>query len=573
MQDGELGRLLALAEQPPPPVMEELEALRRRKAAQLRARGGRLQEGLAVRLCVGALVDEVRGTGDGRGEALELGDQVVEAFGIEEVVVAMRTHHVGGGGAQDGGRGVGAPDVLLVFFECEEAADARRQLLGGDVWVQIGDRRRLVPVRSALPHLDCRTVEVVIYRLPYEFAREGAVEAILEDAGYGPDRVSVQAVFLGDLPAVGGRVRRMGNIEVIVALVRAPSDDPILRRLGRTFYAGWGVTADIRVRAWRGQRDPLVLPPSAGGGAGPVPPPPPPPPRPGPQPRVGEGRDSAQVSPPPPPRAGAQPRVGEGRGSAQVPPPPPPPPGASRARGQGCQQGGSVSPPRAAMTGPGAAREQRPSGGAGVAGASGPQPMEVGVHVPDCSLAESCVSFLEDRVEGISHETIQAVVASVAGQHSSAWAGCAWGTTVPEWCAAAMVDEVRARCPSAVVTLPARLERAASPPPVGDTGPRGTQVLEPREWPEPSGSAGVGGGGAPSGRAATGAGTGVWGRGAASILRLHSRSLPGEGGGLSAAQGGALPRRNPPRAARGQPVAYPSLGTSSPRRVAAGARS
>ena len=548
-------------------VAGQLEVLLQRGAPGLRARGERLQDGLAVQLGVGELADQVRGTGDGRQEAYELAAQVVARCGVGTALQSVATHarrgvHSGGGG---GGREQrhGAPDVQLFFSPGDEGADARRRLLDGPVHVEVGGRQQLVPIRSVVPHLSRDTVQVVMYRLPPRYAVEGAVEVVLQAAGYGPDRVSVQAVFLGDLPAACHPwLRGVGNADVIIALVSAPVDDPWLRFLPRTLYAGWDVRADIRVRTWAAQRDPLVPPPlSPRTGHHPAPCPPRPP---------SGGGLQAGVRPPSPPLP-TQPPVQSSRPQSSQPPlwrPPPPllshglavapylPFAGAPVMDPAGRSPSSMPPPPA--------RDAEPGVGGGE-GVGGPEPMAVGVCVPDCPLAEACFAFLEDWVEGMDHEMGLAIVAGVAGEHGSAWAGCAEGRVVPEWCQRAMLMAVRARCPAAVVTRPARIEwegpppplhvvvgRAATPASVG--GPAREGPLEPPD---------VGGGSsAPRAAAAGACAVGV----ARGPRVSRDPRLAGSRLATLASPGRA------PHQARGQPMSYRSQGASPPRVAVVGRR-
>lgn len=446
--------------------------------------------------------------------------------------------------------------MQLMFTPGDEGADARRRLLADSVRVQVGGRQQLVPVRSVVPHLSPDTVQVVIYRLPHQYAVEGAVEAVLQAAGYGPDRASVQAVFLGDLPvACRPWAREVGNADVIVALVSAPAADPWLQFLPRTLCAGWGVRADIRVRTWAAQRDPYV-----------------------PQPQPPRVAHHPVFSPPaPPPGFGAR---------TVVQPPPllsPQQPQVQSSRPQSSQQplfhalstvpcvpatgGSTVDPVERPLwpvpTPP--ARGAEPGSG-GVQGVGGPEPMAVGMRVPDCPLAEACFAFLEDWVEGMDHDVGLAIVAGVASEHGSAWAGCAGGRVVPEWCQRALLMAVRARCPAAVVTWSARLERGGSPPPshvvvgrVATPAPVGRPV--PEGPPAPPGRAGLGGGGSVP-RTALGGARPVGVSGGARVSRDPRLAGPRLATLASA--------RHVPRQARGRPVSCQLQGAGSPHVAVAG---
>jgi len=431
--------------------MRGLDELWRRGAGPLGTRGERLQDGLAVRLGVGELVDQVSRTGDRAADALALVGQVVTRCGLQGHVRCTAPHRRTRGGT---------PDQLLVFHDRDDAADARRALLEeGLVGVQLGGREVRVGVQACLPHLDPDTTVITIYRLGFEYAREGVVEAILAAAGYGPESASVQAAFIGDLPAScipwAGGPSPIGRADVIIAYVRAPPGDALLERLPRTFEQGWDdPPVDIRVRTRYCRQDPLAPEGQQHDGqrGGTALPPP------GIQPVQGLGgqRSGSFDGPPPPPALPPRPRydplgMGGGgsapRGTARVPcdAQPPAPPRTAQPL---------PMPPDRAVRG-GMQREAATSRTAPRA-----TPMEVEPEVPEGALAEACFALLEDYCEGVQHSDCRAIVAAVARQHQGAWEACAHGSRVPAWCQSALVTAAQARCPDAVISLPGQLEQA-----------------------------------------------------------------------------------------------------------------
>lgn len=508
--------------------MRSLDVLWRRGVEPLRTRSERLQGGMAVRLNVGELVDQVSRTGDRAADAFALVGQVVTRCGLQGHVRCVAPHRRTRGGT---------PDQVLVFHDRDDAADARRALLEmGLVDARLGDLQVRVSVQSCLPHLDPETTVVTVYRLGFDFAREGAVEAILAAAGYGPESVSVQAAFIGDLPAAclpwAGGPCPIGRADVIVAYVRAPPGDELLQRMPRSFEQGWDdPTVDVRVRTRYCRQDPLAPEgqqhegpggrlqerggPAVGSQHWVVTQPPHPPPPPPPQPHL----------PPPPPQPRYDP-LGLGGGSSAR--------GGATAASRVPHRSGdrpSAAPVQVRPHGDGPGRESLPGTDA-CRGGRGPAPMEVASVVPEGALAEACFAMLEDYCEGLQHSDCCAIVAAVAQQHGSAWEACAHGRGVPGWCADALLAIAHARCPDAVVMRPARLERAGAAPQDGHAVEGGDGMgptRQPPHSPAVDGDASQGGG-AP--RAAKGA------------ARVASH------------------RRNPTRRARGRQVSYGPQGSA-----------
>ena len=122
---------------------------------------------------------------------------------------------------------------VVVLDESDEGRATRQQVADmGFMTVAVSAASVHLPVSLHPGRIPLSLTRILISDLPVDFYRRGCTSEILECAGYTADKVAVVAEHGGELPgalaAAHPGVLRAG---VVVAYVRAPADDPQLRRL------------------------------------------------------------------------------------------------------------------------------------------------------------------------------------------------------------------------------------------------------------------------------------------------------------------------------------------------------
>lgn len=108
-----------------------------------------------------------------------------------------------------------------------------------------------LPVRYATGRQPSGTVRVMVLGLPGPYARRGLVEALLTCAGYMAGTGMVVAEFLGELCLGGVPYPSVGRGDMIVAFIKAPSEDQLLRDLPDTLLLQ-GCTVHLAVEGREG---------------------------------------------------------------------------------------------------------------------------------------------------------------------------------------------------------------------------------------------------------------------------------------------------------------------------------
>jgi hypothetical protein len=126
----------------------------------------------------------------------------------------------------------GSKSRLEVCLKGDAAARAAAErMMEGGVLQVAGLKLR---VRYATGRQPSGTVRVMVLGMPGVYARQGLVEALLTCAGYMAGTGMVVAEFFGELCLGGVPYPGIGRGDMIVAFIKAPSDDQLLRDLPDT---------------------------------------------------------------------------------------------------------------------------------------------------------------------------------------------------------------------------------------------------------------------------------------------------------------------------------------------------